>query len=76
MREEVTCKEAKKRGRHLGFDGNAIRLDPRHAWAYADRALAYTYLAESEQASEDAGTAIELWLSRALLERMMEGRPR
>ncbi len=46
----------------------AVRLDPQLAFAFANRALAYTYLGRDLEAQRDTKRGIELGLDRGILE--------
>lgn len=54
--------------------GEAIRLDPELAKAYANRALAYTELGKDAEAARDAEKAIELGYDPTLLTGTKTGR--
>ena len=56
----------------IGDYGEAIRLDPRHADAYAGRALAYTALGKDSEADEDVKRAEELGVDSASLEEAIQ----
>ena len=46
----------------------AIRLNPQLASAFANRAVAYTYLGRDLEAQQDTKRGIELWLDRGILQ--------
>ena len=46
----------------------AIRLEPQHALAYANRAIAYTSLGDDAAAQEDLERAVDLGFDRGPLE--------
>ena len=48
--------------------GEATRLDPELAQAYFIRALAYTFLGNDAEASQDIDEAMEMGFDRAILE--------
>ena len=51
----------------------AIKFDPGSALAHANRALAYTILADDEAALQDVDRAAELGFDRSRLEADIEG---
>ena len=50
----------------------AIRLNPRYDWAYADRALVNTFLGNDVAARLDIDRAVELGFNRDLLNAEIE----